>query len=217
MGKSAATSEDSGEAAEKSAKTEAPKEEATPAPKAEKPAPKPEEKPAPKPEEKPEEKPAPKPEEKPAPKPEEKPAPKPEEKPEKKPEEKKAEKKAAPAGPIVGDYIIKGYEGNKNDWHYVKISPVEGKEGVYKWSNRAGVKWTLTKKSDTKFAVGKDCPYFNSGHKEATLKLNDDGKAVSISGPWNEVYIKQQPKAAPKPAALDLKDIANARIALEDK
>ena len=200
MGKSAATSEDSGEAAEKSAKTEAPKEEATPAPKAEKPAPKPEEKP----------------EEKPAPKPEGKPAPKPEEKPEKKPEEKKPEKKAAPAGPIVGDYIIKGYEGNKNDWHYVKISPVEGKEGVYKWSNRAGVKWTLTKKSDTKFAVGKDCPYFNSGHKEATLKLNDDGKAVSISGPWNEVYIKQQPKAAPKPAALDLKDIANARIALEE-
>ena len=197
MGKSAATSEDSGEAAEKSAKTEAPKEEATPAPKPEKPAPKPEEKPAPKPEGKP--------------------APKPEEKPEKKPEEKKPEKKAAPAGPIVGDYIIKGYEGNKNDWHYVKISPVEGKEGVYKWSNRAGVKWTLTKKSDTKFAVGKDCPYFNSGHKEATLKLNDDGKAVSISGPWNEVYIKQQPKAAPKPAALDLKDIANARKALEDK
>ena len=198
MGKSAATSEDSGEAAEKSAKTEAPKEEATPAPKAEKPAPKPEEKPAPKPEGKP--------------------APKPEEKPEKKPEEKKPEKKAAPAGPIVGNYIIKGYEGNKNDWHYVKITPVEGKEGVYQWSNRAGVKWTLTKKSDTKFEVGKDCPYFNSGHKEATLKLNDDGKAVSISGPWNEIYIKQQPpKAAPKPAApLDLKDLANARIALEN-
>merc|ERR1712051_559069 len=115
-----------------------------------------------------------------------KPAPKKEEK--EATEEKPAKKPAA--GPIVGDYIIKGYEGNKNDWHYVKIAPVEGKEGVYRWSNRAGVKWTLTKKSDTKFEVGKDCPYHNSGHTEATLKLNDEGKAVSISGPWNEIYIK---------------------------
>ena len=106
--------------------------------------------------------------------------------PAKKPEEP-AEK---PAGPIVGDYIIKGYEGNKNDWHYVKISVVDADKGVFRWTNRAGVKWTLTKKSDTKYAVGNDCPYFNSGHKEATLKLDDNGKAVSISGPWNEIYIK---------------------------
>ena len=180
MGKSAATSDDSGEAAEKTAKKEASTETSEDKPvktkeeTAGKPAPKKEEKPAT------EEKPAEKPEGKPAPKKEEKPAPKKDEKP--------AEKPAA--GPIVGDYIIKGYEGNKNDWHYVKISPVEGKEGVYRWSNRAGVKWTLTKKSDTKFEVGKDCPYHKSGHTEATLKLNDEGKAVSISGPWNEIYMK---------------------------
>ena len=180
MGKSAATSDDSGEAAEKTAKNEASTETSEDKPvktkevTAGKPAPKKEEKEAT------EEKPAKKPEGKPAPKKEEKPAPKKEEKP--------AEKPAA--GPIVGDYIIKGYEGNKNDWHYVKIAPVEGKEGVYRWSNRAGVKWTLTKKSDTKFEVGKDCPYHKTGHTEATLKLNDEGKAVSISGPWNEIYIK---------------------------
>ena len=180
LGKSAATSDDSGEAAEKTAKNEASTEAPTKTKEvtAGKPAPKKEEKEAT------EEKPAPAPKTKevtagkPAPKKEEKPA----------PEEKPAEKPAA--GPIVGDYIIKGYDGNKNDWHYVKISPVEGKEGVYRWSNRAGVKWTLTKKSDTKFEVGKDCPYHKTGHTEATLKLNEDGKAVSISGPWNEVYIK---------------------------
>ena len=93
MGKSAATSEDSGEAAEKSAKNETSTEEAKATP----PAPKAEEKPAPKAEEKP----APKPEGKPAPKPEGKPAPKPEEKPEKKPEKKPEEKpalKPMPAG-----------------------------------------------------------------------------------------------------------------------
>ena len=168
LGKSAATSDDSGEAAEKTAKNETPTEAPTKTKEetAGKPAPKKVEKEAT------EEQPAKKPEGKPAPKKEEKPAEKP------------------AAGPIVGDYIIKGYDGNKNDWHYVKISPVEGKEGVYRWSNRAGVKWTLTKKSDTKFEVGKDCPYHKTGHTEATLKLNEDGKAVSISGPWNEVYIK---------------------------
>ena len=155
MGKSAATSEDSGESSEKTAKTETTENATKEAPKEEKPAPKPEGKPAPKKDDKKDEKPAP-----------------------------------AKADPIVGDYIIKGYEGNKNNWHYVKISVVDADKGIFRWTNKAGVKWTLTKKSDTKFAVGTDCPYYRTGHKEATLKLNDEGKVVSIAGPWNEIYMK---------------------------
>ena len=62
---------------------------------------------------------------------------------------------------IVGNYIIHGYENNKNDWHYVEISVVDANRGVYRWQNRANVKWTLTQKPNepTKFEVGTDCPY----------------------------------------------------------
>jgi len=51
---------------------------------------------------------------------------------------------------ITGEYIIDGYENNKNSWHYVKIKAINAAEGVYQWTNSAGVSWTLTQKTDIK-------------------------------------------------------------------
>ena len=62
--------------------------------------------------------------------------------------------------------------------------------GTFQWTNKAGVKWTLTKTdSPDKLTVGEDCPYFNSGYTEADLKFVD-GKVVAIAGPWGEIYTK---------------------------
>ena len=49
---------------------------------------------------------------------------------------------------IAGDYVIDGYEGNKNDWHYVTIEEVEITRGEFKWTNRAGISWMLTWKDE---------------------------------------------------------------------
>ena len=46
---------------------------------------------------------------------------------------------------IAGEFVINGYEGRKNDWHFVKITIVDAEKGVYKWTNKAGVNWTLNK------------------------------------------------------------------------
>ena len=96
--------------------------------------------------------------------------------------------------------MINGYDNNKNDWHYVKISIIDADKGQYMWKNKAGINWTLTKKpnSPDKLIVGPDCPYFISGYTEATLKFDGHGKVISISGPWNEIYSKQPPKTPAK-------------------
>ena len=48
---------------------------------------------------------------------------------------------------VIGQYVIEGYEGNKNDWHYITIEAVNKELGEYKWTNKAGVEWSL-KQSD---------------------------------------------------------------------
>ena len=48
---------------------------------------------------------------------------------------------------VIGQYVIEGYEGNKNDWHYITIEAVNEELGEYKWTNKAGVEWSL-KQSD---------------------------------------------------------------------
>ena len=102
MGKSAANSENSGEAAPKPAKTEEATTAAAPAPEdgssPAAPAPKNDEPAAP------------------APKPA-KPAPKPE--------------PVADTLGLSGDFIINGYENKKNDWHFVNIKLVDAAKGVY--------------------------------------------------------------------------------------
>jgi len=105
----------------------------------------------------------------------------------------KEEKEAADVTKsMIGSYIIEGYENNKNDWHYVDVTELDAANGVYKWKNRAGVSWTLTKKqgSDNKLDVSSSCPYYKHGYKEATLIFDEDGKVEKIEGPWREMYRK---------------------------
>ena len=81
---------------------------------------------------------------------------------------------------------------------------------MYRWSNRANVSWTLTQRpfEANKFIVGTDCPYYKDGHTVATLNLSNEGKVVSISGPWNEIYGKVSSSlnqiAEPQPVAAAL-------------
>ena len=78
---------------------------------------------------------------------------------------------------------------------------------MYRWSNRANVKWTLTQRpfEADKFIVGTDCPYYNDGHTVATINIDNKGKVVSIAGPWNEIYRKVSSNGdqvqEPEPAA----------------
>ena len=77
-----------------------------------------------------------------------------------------------------------------NDWNYANISVIA--KGVYRWSNRAGRSWTLTKNPDSpdKLDVGTDCPYYKKGHTEVTLKFDADGNVYAIVGPHDKVYYK---------------------------
>ena len=64
----------------------------------------------------------------------------------------------------------------------------------YKWTNRAGVVWSLTAKYDSSdglliaFDVGSDCPYYDDGHTLARVSYDDDGKMNGVYGPGDEFY-----------------------------
>ncbi len=90
---------------------------------------------------------------------------------------------------LLGNYENHLYDnGGKNDWHYVTISQVD--DSTLKWTNRAGVSWTLTMTSEkTKLNVGEDCPYFQEGYKQATVVWKGD-QVSGLLGPWNELYQK---------------------------
>jgi hypothetical protein len=99
--------------------------------------------------------------------------------------------------PLLGAYESHKYDNTeyKNNWHYVTISKVD--DTTLKWSNRAGVSWTLKTTFDkTKLHVSQDCPYYNfndgtikTQYTEATVVWNGD-KVSGILGPWNETYEK---------------------------
>ena len=78
---------------------------------------------------------------------------------------------------------------NPNNWHYVDITHVSG--DTYKWTNRAGVSWTLTKITasmlDDQLEVGTDCPYHKDGH--TMMKYMNGGEYVL--GPWNQKYYRE--------------------------
>ena len=59
-------------------------------------------------------------------------------------------------------------------------------DGVYKWTNRAGVTWTLYQEEsgDNMLRVGEDCPYFDDGYTTATFNK------TGIVGPWGKFYSK---------------------------
>merc|ERR1719187_2917408 len=94
---------------------------------------------------------------------------------------------AAPTTPISGPIPQLGeYElatGAFNDWHYVTIS-LDEEGGRWKWTNRAGVSWSLYLAGNNVLRVGDDCPYFNNGY--TTAAFNETG----IVGPWGEFYAK---------------------------
>ena len=93
---------------------------------------------------------------------------------------------------IVGEYVNVEYaQADMNDWHYVTISIVDPTTGVYRWSNRAGVEWTMTRTSDSfKLSVGTDSPYYNSGYTEASLTTDANGQVTAITGAYSEWYAK---------------------------
>ena len=79
-----------------------------------------------------------------------------------------------------------------NFWHYVHIAKIE--EKVYKWTNAAGVHWSLTfqEETDSKnflYAVGKECPYYKDGYTTATLHFKTS-QGTLLDGPSNEDYVK---------------------------
>ena len=81
---------------------------------------------------------------------------------------------------------------NPNNWHYVDITHVSG--DTYKWTNRAGRSWTLTKTTtsmlEDQLEVGTDCPYHNNGH--TMMKYMNGGEYVL--GPGNEKYYRELSK-----------------------
>ena len=105
--------------------------------------------------------------------------------------EEPEEKVVMPHG-FAGEYVIDGYDGNKNDWHYVTIEKGDG-VGGYRWTNRAGVSWSLFHKwsTDDHLDVGKECPYYNSGHTRANVRFDAEGNVTAIQGPGNEWYLKE--------------------------
>merc|ERR1712202_87614 len=62
---------------------------------------------------------------------------------------------------------------NLNDWHFVDITYVGGNK--FRWTNRAGVSWTLTSSEErNELAVGRDCPYYcgNGDNNHTVLRYH---------------------------------------------
>jgi hypothetical protein len=77
-----------------------------------------------------------------------------------------------------------------NDWHFVQL--VASGSG-FKWTNKAGVSWTLTLQggqdlhsSTILLDVGSDCPYFKQGYTVAKL-IRKENETILL-GPGNEEY-----------------------------
>ncbi|CAJ1395336.1 unnamed protein product [Effrenium voratum] len=94
--------------------------------------------------------------------------------------------------PVCGQYECSLYvdKGNANDWHYVTVTKDEG-SGNYKWTNKAGVSWTLDAQT---LDIKEDCPYHKDGaHNEPrrnakgivkTMRFN--GEAYFRNGLWSD-------------------------------
>ena len=111
---------------------------------------------------------------------------------------KEASEYAVELNSIAGKYEIENFDGKKNNWHYADVTVFDAEKGVFKWKNRAGVSWLLTRKENSvdKLDVGTDCPYYNSGYKEAMVVYDDDGKIIKIEGPHEAMYKKTSDSVA---------------------
>lgn len=98
---------------------------------------------------------------------------------------------------VVGSYECHVYDGTKykNNWHYVTVTKVN--DTTLKWTNRAGVSWTLSSTSSKRLMdVGSDCPYYHfddgrsrTRYEHATIVWDGDN-VTGIMGPWNELYAR---------------------------
>ncbi len=88
---------------------------------------------------------------------------------------------------IVGSYENHLYDNDpaaKNDWHFAEVS--KAAEGVYTWTNHAGVSWTLTQSAVRDEFDVSNCPY--GQYTKAHVIRNTDGSVAKIMGPWDESY-----------------------------
>ena len=82
---------------------------------------------------------------------------------------------------------------NQNDYHFVTVTA----EGLQlRWSNRAGVSWSLTPRADGDLDVGEECPYYSNGYTVCKVVRNAAGSVTSLLGPSGEPYDLQ---ATPDP------------------
>ncbi|MEM9164810.1 MAG: hypothetical protein AAGC54_17305, partial [Cyanobacteria bacterium P01_F01_bin.4] len=95
----------------------------------------------------------------------------------------------------LGEYENHLYDqGGKNDWHYVTITQDPANPNALRWTNRAGVSWTLTPTThQTILSVGQDCPYHAQGYTQAMVKWSN-GQVVGLMGPGNELYDRELPR-----------------------
>ncbi len=108
----------------------------------------------------------------------------------------RAAKKSTQIKPVSAQELTGTYENHlydrsgKNNWHYVTIAEIDSTR--LKWTNREGVSWTLTLTADqNSLSVGRDCPYYASGYRTATVQRNSNGRVTAILGPGNEPYQRQ--------------------------
>lgn len=96
---------------------------------------------------------------------------------------------------IVGEYENHLYDqGGKNNWHYVTISRDSTDRNILRWTNRAGVSWTLVPtESKEILAVGQDCPYYAKGHTQVKVKW-ENAQVIGLTGPYDELYDREQPE-----------------------
>jgi len=105
---------------------------------------------------------------------------------------------------IAGAYERPALEQqDKNDWHFVTISP--SADGAHlMWQNRAGIEWALHPTEDHLiYRVSDSCPYFDEGHTQVTVTLDETGAVQALSGPAEEVYSKTTHFQAPSPTVVD--------------
>ena len=97
---------------------------------------------------------------------------------------------------IGGVYINNRYKMVQlNNWHFVEIKSI--KNDVLLWTNKAGVKWTMTvqvaKNTKDNMFVGFTCgknPYYAKGFKAAVFVFPKNNSPVSVFGPFKEPYVQ---------------------------
>jgi hypothetical protein len=80
------------------------------------------------------------------------------------------------------------------DIEYNYVTLTKNDDGTIKWSNCVGVSWTLRTTDDKNtLDVGSDSPYhpeFEPEHRTATVTHDANGVVTSITGPFNEPYVR---------------------------